>query len=275
LNGTETEGHVLEALLRSNDAGLQQSVLDEPNDIANCLGRRFSYISSTNSSDPRFLPKKEILEREHLDFNTNVHCGYNSKITMGEMEQALSLSKDSAPGADEVCYSMLVKLAPSGKELLLKLFNRVFKEGKFPKQWKEALIIPILKEGKIPTSPGSYRPIALTSCICKVFERIINRRLVWYLEKMGHLHRCQSGFRRGRSTLDCLASLSKEAHDAFRNNQYLLCVFFDLEKAYDTCWKRLIMKELHKFGLKGELPKLIEDFLSDRTFRVKVGLGIS
>ena len=49
-----------------------------------------------------------------------------------------------------------------------------------------------------------------------------------------------------------------------------MCVLFDLEKAYDTCWKHLIMKQLHKFGLRGNLPIIIQDFLSNRNFRVKV-----
>ena len=170
---------------------------------------------------------------------------------------------------------MLQNLAPSGKRLLIELINRIFTDGEFPERWKEAYIIPILKEGKQATSSGSYRPIALTSCICKVFERILNRRLVRYLESRGLIDKNQSGFRRGRSTTDCLAALATEAHNAFRKNQYLVCMFFDLEKAYDTCWKHLIMKQLHKFGLRGNLPTIIQDFLTNRKFRVKVSDKLS
>ena len=275
LNGEQAGGCTLSVHMVPNDGSAGSNcpvVLDEPKDIADCLGKRFAFVSSNNASDPIFRELYEREERESVDFSTDQRMGYNSPLTEDELEYALSLAKkDSAPGADEVSYSMLRNLAPSGKALLLNLLNRAFKEGKFPEKWKEALIIPILKEGKQPTSPGSYRPIALTSCICKVFERMLNRRLVWYLESRGYVNRQQSGFRRGRSTIDCLAALSKEAHDAYRRKQYLFCVFFDLEKAYDTCWKKLIMKELHRFGLRGELPKLIEDFLSGRSFRVKVG----
>ena len=279
LNGKQAGGYTFEVNLVPHDGGTestQPEVLDEPKDIADCLGKRFSFISSNCASDPRFKEVYEREERESLDFSTEHSMGYNTPITVDELEYALNLAKkDSAPGADEVSYSMLRNLAPSGKTLLLNLLNRAFKEGKFPDKWKEALIIPILKAGKQATSPGSYRPIALTSCICKVFERILNRRLVWYLESRGYVDRQQSGFRRGRSTIDCLSALSKEAHDAYRRKQYLFCVFFDLEKAYDTCWKKLVMKELHRFGLRGELPRLIEDFLSGRSFRVKVGGSMS
>ena len=196
-------------------------------------------------------------------------------FTIEELEFALKDRGDSAPGPDEIYYSMLKNLAPSGKKLLLDLMNRILKDGKFPEQWKESLIIPILKEGKLATSAGSYRPIALTSCLCKLLEKIVDRRLRWFLESKGLIDRCQSGFRRGRSTTDCLAALATEAQDAFRRKQYLFCVFFDLEKAYDTCWKHLIMKQLHKFGLRGELARLIEDYLSNRKFRVKVNNSLS
>ena len=278
LDGMQAGDHTIEITLLVQDGGTgmdQPVVLDEPKDIADCLGKRFSFISSSSSAEPQFKDHKEREEREVLDFSSDNPRGYNSPLTPEELEYALNLSKDSAPGPDEVCYSMLKNLAPSGKSLLLNLLNRAFKEGKFPDQWKEALVIPILKEGKPAYSPGSYRPIALTSCICKVFERILNRRLVWFLESHGYIDRHQSGFRKGRSTLDPLAALAKGAQDAYKRGQYLFCVFFDLEKAYDTCWKHLIMKELHRFGLRGELPKLIEDFLSGRSFRVKVGTSMS
>lgn len=278
LDGSDIQGMKLKVELiplDNNLEGTQPVVLDEPKEIANCLGRRFSFISSESSSDPRFKEHKERTERTKLDFSTNKQEGYNSPITSQELEYALNLAKDSSPGPDEVCYSMLKNLAPSGKRLLLALLNRIFKEGTFPERWKEAYVIPILKEGKQPTNPGSYRPIALTSCICKLLERIVNRRLVWFLEYNGLIDKYQSGFRKGRSTLDCLAALATEAHDSYRRKLYLFCIFFDLEKAYDTCWKHLIMNQLHKFGLRGELPKLIEDFLTNRKFRVKVRGSLS
>ena len=276
LDGTEIEGHTIKVeLVEQNQQEEEPKVLDDPKEIADCLGKRFSHISSENSSPQIFKEHKDRTEKVKLDFNTREKKGYNRPFNMEELEFALKDRKDSAPGQDEIYYSMLKNLAPSGKQLLLDLMNRVLKDSKFPVQWKESLIIPILKEGKLATNSSSYRPIALTSCVCKLLEKMVDRRLRWFLESKGHIDKCQSGFRRGRSTTDCLASLATEAQDAFRKKQYLLCVFFDLEKAYDTCWKHLIMKELHKFGLRGELAKLIEDYLTNRKFRVKVDSSLS
>jgi ribonuclease HI len=274
LSGTMLGGRELKVDVITDET-VEASILDDPKSIADCLGRRFSYISGDMSGDPRFREHRDKVEKDKLDFGTRETLGYNKPFTEQELEHALELSSDSAPGPDEVIYSMLKNLGPNAKQLLLKLFNRIYKEGKLPKQWKEAYIIPILKEGKGATSPGSYRPIALTSCISKVLERMVNRRLVWFLETKGCLPRHQCGFRKGRSTIDSLASLVTEAQDAYRRGEYLFTVFFDLAKAYDTCWKRLIMNELYKFGLRGELPKFIWDYLTDRQFRVRVGQNLS
>lgn len=68
--------------------------------------------------------------------------------------------------------------------------------------WKEAIIIPIRKPGKDGSRPGSYRPIALTSHICKLMERMVNERLTYFLEEREMVASYQSGFRKGRSTID-------------------------------------------------------------------------
>ena len=64
-------------------------------------------------------------------------------------------------------------------------------------------------------------------------------------------------------------------HDAFVKKEHVVAVFFDFEKAYDTTWKHGIMKDLHELGLKGRLPLFIQNFLSDRTFNVRIGNTLS
>ena len=132
--------------------------------------------------------------------------------------------------------------------------------GDIPISWKEALIIPIPKPGKDTTDPINYRPISLTSCICKTFERMINNRLVWYLESKGIITNFQSGFRKQRSTNDHFVRLETVIREAFVNKQHLVSIFFDLEKAYDTTWKYGILKDLKDSGLNGRLPTFILNF---------------
>ena len=104
------------------------------------------------------------------------------------------------------------------------------------------MIIPIPKPGKDSYNPLNYRPIALTSCLCKTLERMVNERLIWFLEKKGLLNKVQCGFRTHRSTIDHLIRLETFIREAFANGEHLVAVFFDLEKAYDTTWKHGILK---------------------------------
>ena len=144
-----------------------------------------------------------------------------------------------------------------------------------PTETRLATIIPIPKPGKDHEEPSNYRPIALTSCLCKTLERMINKRLVWYLESNDLISPIQSGFRSGRSTNDHLIRLETFIRDAFGNREHVVSVFFDLEKAYDTTWRYGILKDLHDLGLRGRLPVFIRSFLEDRTMQVRVGSTLS
>merc|ERR1712237_73468 len=123
-------------------------------------------------------------------------------------------------------------------------------------------------DGKDPQDPSNFRPIALTSCICKTVERMVNERLIYFLESNNLLTKFQAGFRANRSTIDQLVRLDTFIKDAFLNKEHVVGVFFDLAKAYDTTWKYGIMKDLHKLGLRGNLPIFIQNFLTERTFTI-------
>ena len=137
------------------------------------------------------------------------------------------------------------------------------------------MIIPIPKPDKDLTNPTNYRPIALTSCLCKVFEWLVNNRLVWHLEHHGLLNNIQSGLKKGRNTIDHLVRLESFVRDAFINRQHMCAIFFDLEKAYDTAWRYGIMQDLHDMNFRGRLPRFISNFLSDRSFNVRLGATLS
>ena len=153
------------------------------------------------------------------------------------------------------------------------MFNEVWVSGKFPTSWKQATKIPIPKPGKDNTDPSSYRPIALSSCLCKTLKRTINTRLIWFLENNGLITNFQCGFRSKRSTVDHFIRLETFVREAFIKKEHLTAVFFYL--AYDTTWKYGIMRDLSDIGLKGGLPHFIDNFLSNRNFKVRVGTNLS
>ena len=170
---------------------------------------------------------------------------------------------------------MLKHLPDTSLETLLNIFDYIWTTGKFPDGWQYATIISIPKPGKDPAEPNNSRPIALTSCLCKILERMINKRLTWFLESNNHISRFQSGFRSDSSTTDNLVGLETFIRDAFIKQEHVVAVFFDLEKDYDTTWRYGILKNIHKLGLRGRLPTFIENFLADRTMQVRVGSSLS
>ena len=244
-------------------------------DIANCLAETISKNSSSSHYSKTFQSMKKQQERQKLNFASGNSEQYNKLFSLSELNDSLNKSHDTAVGPDEIHYQILKHLPRESLEVLLSLFNRIWETGVLPPSWKEAIVIPIAKPGKDNTNPSNYRPIALTSCVCKTLERMINSRLVWFLESNNLITNFQSGFRKQRSTNDHLVRLESFIRDAFIKKEHLVAVFFDLEKAYDTTWKYGIMKDLHDFGLKGRLPTFISDFLSDRNFRVRVGSTLS
>ena len=120
--------------------------------------------------------------------------------------------------------------------LFLALINLIWATGSIPDSWKHSVIVSILKPGKDPSVPG-YRPIALTSNLCKLMERMVNARMIWFLERNKFLHKFQSGFRRNRNTVDHLVLLSNDIYHSLSNRRSTLGVFIDFEKSYDLIWK--------------------------------------
>ena len=136
-------------------------------------------------------------------------------------------------------------------------------------------MLPFPKGGKDPHDSNSYRPIALTSTLCKVMERLVANRLVWYLEKNSVLTNVQTGFRKSRSTLDQVIRLQDEINRNLRNRSHTLGVFLDFEKAFDMMWQAGLMVKLKSYGINGHMYDWIREFLFERTIQVRVGAELS
>ena len=129
---------------------------------------------------------------------------------------------------------MIKHLSHNSIKNLLHLYNRIWTEQIFPDAWHNAIIIPFHKPGKYASDPKNYRPIALTSCLCKLLEKMVNSRLVYILETNNMISSWQSGFRRGRSTIDNILALETNIRNSFLRQNHLVCIFFDIEKKHMT-----------------------------------------
>ncbi|GFU40175.1 probable RNA-directed DNA polymerase from transposon X-element [Trichonephila clavipes] len=251
------------------------ALYSSPLDVAHLIGKTFASVSSSDSYSPAFQATKNRLERTPINFRCRQPLPYNCDFDMLELKRALSSAHNTSPGPDGISYVLLRHLSEDSLVSLLYLFNRIWREQVYPTQWQEAIVIPILRPGKDPKNPLSYRPIALTSCLCKTLERMVNARFVYELEKNKCIPLFQSGFRKGRSTLDNIIQLESKIRNAFVRRNHLVSIFFDIEKAYDRTWRYGILRTLFNFGFRGNLPTFIKMFLNLRTFRVRLGGTLS
>ena len=168
------------------------------------------------------------------------HSSFCSPFTLAErLEAASNLSSPTATGPDKVAYLMLKHLPSSGMDFLLHIFNPSWTLYSFPSVWKTSSIIHIHKMRKPLDSPASFRPISLTSCVSKLFERIIPSRLLFFLESNSILSPRQAGFRPGRSTLDKILYLSQSISDGFNKSRQCsrtILASIDFSKAFDSVW---------------------------------------
>ena len=251
-----------------------RDVLD-PAEVADEIGKALSDRSRGGCVDPRFLRRKANCEAQPIDFSTNETLSYNQPFSMFELEAGLISLRNVAEGPDRVHNVMLQHLPRNAKEVLLHVFNKLWINGQFPSAWRDSVVIPILKPGKSGTDPVHYRPISLTSSLCKLMERLVNARLSWFLESSNFFANAQCGFRKNRSTIDHLLKLDSEVRIAFQQRRHVGAVFFDIEGAYDVAWRHGILLKVHQQGIRGPMGMFLQNFLSDRFFTVRVGNQLS
>ena len=251
------------------------TLVSDKKDVSNLLASTISKNSSSSNKCKTFLKTKQLKEKTKLNFASDNTEAYNSAFTLSELQSVLKTCSESAAGPDEVHYNLIKHLPETGLLTILAVFNHIWTTGFFPPAWRKAVVVPIPKPDKDLTNPNNYRPIALTSCLCKVMEKMVNSRLMWKLETEGLLAKEQCGFRKHHSTVDHLVRLETTIRNAFINKRHAVAIFFDLEKAYDTTWRFGILSDLHKLGFRGNLPHFIKQFLEIRTFQVRVGSTLS
>ena len=253
-------------ILRINDV-----VIDNPQDVVNVLGQCFSDISSTQNYCESFQARLAELSRDLPDFMSDNQECYNYTFTMDELKESVALCGNTSVGPDMIHYAFLKHLDDDQLHEILKFFNYLWQEHCFPPEWTHSYIIPILKPGKPACSPLSYRPIQLTSCLCKVMERMIARRLMWYVESRHLLSPYQCAFRKGRSAVDHVVRLESEVRRGFFFNKYTLAVFLDFKSAYNLVSPLALLWKMYSLGFRGRLLYFLQSYLGERSFQVKCG----
>ena len=218
-------------------------------------------------SNPRiYAGMKRNLNHKESCHPPNNHSGFTQALTMNELKAALGkLKPHKAPGSNQITNEMIINIGRNGMAVLLRLINITWKTGQLPKDWKTAVLIPLLKKNTPKSAPSSYRPISLTSSIGTLVDRMINERLNWWLEHNNIITPCQAGIRSNYTTEDQLIRLTQKIQNGFQMNKDTIAVFVDLEKAYDKVWRQGLFIKTRDAGINSNMYRWINNFITDRT----------
>ena len=129
-----------------------------------------------------------------------------------------------------------------------------------PNTWKRANVHALLKPNKDPHLAPSFRPVAITSILIRLFERMIKARLSPYLDTNNILGDEQMGFREERYTNDHLYRLHRATTKAIREGKHLPVVFIDIKAAFDRVWLDGLYYKLYESGIHGNALRCIMEF---------------
>lgn len=148
------------------------------------------------------------------------------------LDAAAEIRPNSAAGPDEFPGVVLKRCATQLCIPLQLLWSASLKEGEIPDTTRSARITPIYKGGS-RSMPQNYRPVALTSHVIKLFEKILVKKIMNFLEHTTLMNRGQHGFRRGRSCLSQLLEHHTHLLELIEAGFNSDVIHFDFEKAFD------------------------------------------
>jgi hypothetical protein len=127
---------------------------------------------------------------------------------------------------------------------------------------KVARVVPVFKS-EDPTEFSNYRPVSVCPVLLQVFERVLQGRMLEFLDHQGVIIPGQYGFRSGHSTAKAVVDMVERVREAWRKNNVALGVFIDLKKAFNTVDHRILLSKLEHCGVRGEALELLESYLRD------------
>ena len=180
----------------------------------------------------------------------------------------MKLNSSNTSGPDCIPVVVLKNCKPGLLYILAELFNLCLKVSCNPDCWNVSSVVPIFKSVGERSSAKNYPLASLLSVVRKVFEKLVNNRIVNHLEKCGLFSDFQYGFRSSRSTADLLTVVSDRIARAFNRSGATRVVALDISKAFDRVWHAGLLHKLKSYGILGQIFCLISSFLSNRRLHV-------
>lgn len=173
-----------------------------------------------------------------------------------------------APGYDKITGRMIKELPGVAVAHITRIFNGIFKFSYFPIEWKTSIITMIPKPGKDNTKVNSYRPISLLPVLSKLFEKVLNHKLLPKLKKDKVIPAHQFGFQAEHSTIEQVHRIAAFIRESYEKKEYCAAIFLDVAQAFDKVWHDGLIYKIQT-KLPPEVHLLLESYLTSRKFKVK------
>ena len=209
-------------------------------------------------------------ELPHMEAMTEVDITdivITAEKVAGKLEK---LNKFKGSGPDNMHPHLLKETAITISVPLSMIFQESLRSGETPADWRRANVTPIFKKGD-RTDPANYRPVSLTSQVCKVLESIVRDQMLEHLEVNGLLSDKQHGFRKGRSCLtNLLTTLEEWTKIIDERDNCVDVAYLDFRKAFDLVSHKHLLLKLQKHGINGQIGNWIKAFLENRKQKVVI-----
>ena len=234
----------------------------DEHEMSNILNTFFASVFTTE--DTSNIPEPPAIQLSNNKILNNI------SITENNVSNCMDkLKTNKSPGPDTIYPRVLKEAKNEMIKPLTTLFNTSLQSGTVPVDWKLANVTPIFKKGS-KSLPSNYRPISLTSVVCKMLETLIRDKLVNHLEENKLIRDTQHGFRNKRS---CLTNLLDFLHDVFNRydeSKAVDVIYLDFQKAFDKVPHKRLLVKLKAHGIDGEVLRWIENWLCNRRQRVVI-----
>ena len=171
---------------------------------------------------------------------------FDTDFTLTELSRAVyTLNNNKTPGMDSTPSEIIKASYGNISPFLLKLYNKMYNTGEYPRTWGESIIHPIFKKGDA-NDPQNYRGIFLINVLAKIYSQLLLNRLTKWLTENETITDNQFGFQKGKSTTDCVFLLHVIISKVLNSSGKLYCAFIDYEKCFDKVDRSLLWQKLLK-----------------------------